>query len=56
MEIKDAIPVSLLSSYLKRIIDSEELLQNVRVYGEITDFSISKNIAYFSGQAPFFVF
>lgn len=48
MEIKDAIPVSLLSSYLKRIIDSEELLQNVRVYGEITDFSISKNIAYFS--------
>lgn len=48
MEIKNAIPVSLLSTYLKNVIDSEDLLQNVRIYGEITDFSLSKNIAYFS--------
>ena len=48
MQVNDAIPVSLLSSYIKRIFDNEQLLQNVRVYGEITDFSISKNIAYFS--------
>ena len=38
MEIKNAIPVSLLSTYLKNIIESEDLLQNVRIYGEITDF------------------
>ena len=48
MQVNDAIPVSLLSSYIKRILDSEALLQNIRVYGEITDFSMSKNIAYFS--------
>ncbi len=47
-EIKNAIPVSALSGYLKKIIDAEELLYNIRVYGEITDFSLSKNIAYFS--------
>ena len=47
-EIKNAVSVSTLSGYLKKIIDAEELLYNIRVYGEITDFSLSKNIAYFS--------
>lgn len=47
-DIKNAIPVSMLGGYLKKIIDAEELLFNIRVYGEITDFSMSKNIAYFS--------
>lgn len=46
--MNDAIPVSLLNGYLKKIIDAEQLLNNVRVYGEVCDFSTSKNIAYFS--------
>ena len=42
------IPVSQLNSYLKGILDSEELLFNIRIFGEITDFSLNKGNACFT--------
>jgi len=36
-----------LNNYIKNIFDNEELLIGVSVYGEVTNFKISNNIAYF---------
>ena len=41
------ISVSQLNNYIKNIFDNEELLIGVSVYGEVTNFKISNNIAYF---------
>ena len=46
MEVK-AISVSTFNNYIAKIIDSEELLSQIGVYGEIVDLKISKNIAFF---------
>ena len=43
-----AISVTQISMYIKNIFDSEELLENIDVFGEISDFNISRGIAYFS--------
>ena len=43
-----AISVTQISNYFKQIFDAEELLQNISVFGEVSDFSISRNVAYFS--------
>ncbi len=43
-----AISVTQISTYFKQIFDAEELLQNISVFGEVSDFSISRGIAYFS--------
>ena len=43
-----AISVTQISTYFKQIFDAEELLQNISVFGEVSDFTISRGIAYFS--------
>lgn len=42
------LTVTQLNNYLKRIIDSEYLIKNISIVGEVSGFSISRNIAYFS--------
>lgn len=41
------LSITQLNNYIKRIIDSEELLFDVSVYGEVTNFKLSNGIAYF---------
>jgi len=41
------LSITQLNNYIKKIFDSEEILLGVSVYGEITNFKISNNIAYF---------
>lgn len=41
------LSISQLNNYIKNIFDNEELLIGVSVYGEVTNFKISNNIAYF---------
>lgn len=43
-----AISVSQLSGYIKGIFDAEELLHNIKVYGEISGLSVLRGNAYFS--------
>lgn len=42
------ISVSQLNTYIKNIFEAEIMLQNICVYGEISSFNISNNIAYFN--------
>lgn len=44
----DAISVSKLNAYIKRIFDHEELLHNISVEGEVFGVSTSRNVIYFS--------
>lgn len=44
----NAISVSKLCGYIKSIFDSEELLHNISVYGEISGLSILRGNAYFN--------
>lgn len=44
----DAIKVSQLNGYIKKIFDAEELLHNIPVVGEVFGVSTSRNIMYFS--------
>lgn len=46
--MKDPISVSVLGNYLKRIIDAEELLRDIKIFGEVSNYTVSKGIAYFS--------
>ena len=41
------LSITQLNNYIKNIFDNEELLIGVSVYGEVTNFKISNNIAYF---------
>ena len=41
------VSITQLNNYIKNIFDNEELLIGVSVYGEVTNFKISNNIAYF---------
>lgn len=43
----DVIAVSVLGEYLKRIIDAEELLYAIKIYGEIASYNVSGGNAYF---------
>ena len=45
---QQAISVTTLSGYLKQIIDNDQLLYRVKVYGEVSSFNISNGIAYFA--------
>ncbi|MBO4412464.1 MAG: exodeoxyribonuclease VII large subunit [Clostridia bacterium] len=48
MQTQDnAISVSTLCSYIKKIFDAEELLHNISVYGEVSDFKLVRGNAYF---------
>ncbi len=41
------LSITQLNNYIKNIFDNEELLINISVYGEVTNFKISNGIAYF---------
>lgn len=43
-----AISVSQLNNYIKSIFDAESMLHGIGVYGEITDWKFSGDVAYFS--------
>jgi exodeoxyribonuclease VII large subunit len=43
-----AISVTQFNTYIKNIFDAEVMLQGISIIGEITDWKISNNIAYFS--------
>lgn len=42
------ITVSVLGKYLKQIIDSEEMLRHIKIFGEISDYLIKNGNAFFS--------
>lgn len=42
------ISVSQLNMYIKNIFDAEIMLQNICVFGEVSSYNISNNIAYFN--------
>ncbi len=48
LEPKDAISVTMLGTYLKNIIDSEIMLQNIKIFGELGAISKSGTAIYFS--------
>ena len=41
------LTITQLNTYVKRIIDAEDLISNVSVFGEVSNFKISGNNAYF---------
>ena len=47
MEIK-ALSVTQLGTYVKNIFDAEEMLHDINVFGEISGFSVTRDIAYFT--------
>lgn len=46
--MKQAISVTKFNNYIKQIFDSEELLHNISIVGEVFGVSISRNVIYFS--------
>ena len=48
LEPKDAISVTMLGTYLKNIIDSEVMLQNIKIFGELGGVSKSGTATYFT--------
>ena len=42
------ISVTQFSNYVKQIFNSEELLHNILIYGEVSGFNISRGTAYFN--------
>ena len=48
MESNNYISVSDVNNYIKNIFDAEYLLQNIFIYGEIGNYSVSNGIAYFN--------
>ncbi len=42
------ISVSQLNMYIRNIFEAEVMLQNIFVYGEVSSYNISNNIAYFN--------
>ncbi len=48
MNSDNKISVSQFNNYLKSILDSEEMLRDIEIYGEVSSFYIKNNIAYFN--------
>jgi len=46
--MENMISVTQFSTYVKQIFSAEELLQNILIYGEVSDLKISRGTAYFS--------
>ncbi len=44
----DTLTVTQYSTYIKQIFDAEELLHNIKIVGEISGISLSRNAVYFS--------
>ena len=45
---ENIISVSQFSKYVKSIFDSEEMLHNIMLVGEISSYNVSNNVAYFT--------
>ena len=45
--MEQALSVTTISSYLKNILDNDQVLYRVKVFGEISSFNISNGITYF---------
>ncbi|MEG1500245.1 MAG: exodeoxyribonuclease VII large subunit, partial [Clostridia bacterium] len=43
-----ALSVTQINNYIKNVFDAEELLQNIKIYGEISGYSVMRGIAYFN--------
>ena len=41
------LTITQLNTYVKQIIDAEDLISNVSVYGELSNFKVSNGNAYF---------
>ncbi len=46
--MENCISVSQLNKYIKNIFDNELMLQNISVFGEVGNYTISNGIAYFN--------
>ena len=46
--MENMISVTQFSTYVKQIFSAEELLQNILIYGEVSDLKISRGTAYFN--------
>lgn len=46
--IDEAISVTTFNKYIKSIFDSETMLQQIQIFGEITDFQMRTNMTYFT--------
>ena len=46
--MENCISVSQLNKYIKNIFDNELMLHNISVFGEVGNYSVSNNIAYFN--------
>ena len=45
---KNYLSVAQVNTYIKQIFDSELMLKNICIYGEISSYNISNGIAYFN--------
>ena len=45
--MEQAISVTTISSYLKNILDNDQLLYRVKVFGEVSSFNTSNGVGYF---------
>ena len=45
--MEQALSVTTINSYLKQIIDSDQLLFRVKVFGEVSSYNISNRVVYF---------
>ncbi len=45
---ENMVSVSQFSNYVKQIFNAEEILHNILVFGEVSDFNISRGNAYFN--------
>ena len=45
---ENMISVTQFSNYVKQIFNSEELLHNISIYGEVSDFNVVRGTAYFN--------
>lgn len=46
--MENCVSVGQLNKYIKNIFDSEVMLQNISVFGEVSSYTISNGIAYFN--------
>ncbi len=46
--MENCVSVAQLNKYIKNIFDSEVMLQNISVFGEVSSYTISNGIAYFN--------
>ena len=45
---ENMVSVSQFSNYVKQIFNAEEILHNILIFGEVSDFNITRGTAYFN--------